>query len=81
MGRKLARNVYVGETFYRAGDEPPKEDAEQITNPVAWGDEPDPEPAPSAPSAPSTESAPAGKPAASKPAKKTTAKKSAAKKS
>lgn len=38
MGRKLAKNVYVGEDFYEAGSEPPKEIAEQITNPAAWGD-------------------------------------------
>jgi pyruvate/2-oxoglutarate dehydrogenase complex dihydrolipoamide acyltransferase (E2) component len=39
MARKLAKNVYVGETLYMAGSTPPKEDAEQITNPAAWGDE------------------------------------------
>lgn len=38
MGRKLAKNVWVGETYYPAGSEPPKDAAEQITNPAAWGD-------------------------------------------
>jgi hypothetical protein len=38
--RKLARNVWVGGRFYEAGSTPPKEDADQITNPKAWGDEP-----------------------------------------
>ena len=39
MARKLAKNVFVGETFYAAGSTPPKEDADQITNPAAWGDD------------------------------------------
>lgn len=39
MARKLAKNVYVGETLYMAGSTPPKEDADQITNPAAWGDD------------------------------------------
>lgn len=38
MARQLAKNVYVGETLYRAGSTPPKDVAEQITNPAAWGD-------------------------------------------
>lgn len=42
MARKLTKNVYVGETLYRAGSTPPKDIAEQITNPKAWdGDAPD----------------------------------------
>lgn len=38
MARKLAANVYVGETLYRAGTSPEKEIADQITNPKAWGE-------------------------------------------
>jgi hypothetical protein len=37
--RKLAQNVWVGGRFYEAGSTPPKEDADLITNPKAWGDE------------------------------------------
>lgn len=82
MGRKLAKNVYVGETLYRADTEPPKEIAEQITNPAAWGDEAPKSERTSAPAEPATDPAPAAadegepKPAA----KKTAAKKTAAKK-
>lgn len=42
-GRKLAANVYVGDQFHEAGSTPPKEVADQITNPKAWGAEPDAE--------------------------------------
>jgi hypothetical protein len=38
--RKLASNVWVGGELYEAGSAPPKEVADQITNPKAWGDEP-----------------------------------------
>lgn len=38
MARQLAANVYVGDTLYPAGSTPPKDIAEQITNPKAWGD-------------------------------------------
>jgi hypothetical protein len=37
--RKLASNVWVGGELYEAGSAPPKEVADQITNPKAWGDE------------------------------------------
>jgi hypothetical protein len=38
--KTLARNVIVGGTLYAAGDTPPKDVADQITNPNAWaGDE------------------------------------------
>lgn len=36
MARKLAANVYVGETLYKAGTSPEKDIADQITNPKAW---------------------------------------------
>lgn len=45
MARKLAANVHVGGRFFKAGDSPPDEFAEQITNPKAWGKS---EPAPDA---------------------------------
>jgi hypothetical protein len=38
MARRLAANVWVGDQFFEAGSVPPKEIAEQITNPKAWGD-------------------------------------------
>lgn len=38
MSRVLAHNVWVGETLCLAGSTPPKEIAEQITNPKAWGE-------------------------------------------
>lgn len=38
MARTLARNVHVAGTFFKAGDSPDKEYAEQITNPKAWGE-------------------------------------------
>ena len=38
MGRKLARNVVVDGMSWSAGDTPPDEIAELITNPLAWGD-------------------------------------------
>ena len=41
MSRKLAANVWVGEEFFAAGSTPPKDVAEQITNPKAWGDSAD----------------------------------------
>lgn len=39
-GRKLAANVWVGDPvqFFAAGSTPPKEYADQITNPNAWAD-------------------------------------------
>lgn len=40
-GRKLAVNTTVGGVTYEAGTTPDAEVAEQITNPAAWGDEPD----------------------------------------
>lgn len=39
-GRELAANVYVGGDFYAAGSTPPKEVADQIDNPKAWGESP-----------------------------------------
>jgi len=36
-GKKLAANVQVGDALYEAGSTPPKEIADQITNPKAWG--------------------------------------------
>lgn len=47
MPRHLNTNVYVNETWYRAGQVPPAEVAEQITNPKVWSgeDESTPEPA------------------------------------
>lgn len=40
MPRHLNTNVYVNEVWYRAGEMPPREVAEQITNPKVWdGDE------------------------------------------
>lgn len=41
MSKKLAANVTVGRETYPAGSTPPKEIADQIDNPKAWGDEPD----------------------------------------
>jgi hypothetical protein len=37
MSKKLAMNVYVNGTAYEAGSTPPKDVADQITNPKAWG--------------------------------------------
>ena len=37
--RKLASNVWVGGTLYEAGSTPPKEVADQISNPKAWEDD------------------------------------------
>lgn len=37
-GRKLTANVYVGGRFFESGSTPPKEYADQITNPNAWGE-------------------------------------------
>lgn len=45
MARRLAANVWVGSEFFAAGSVPPKEYAEQITNPAAWGDTAPDEPA------------------------------------
>jgi hypothetical protein len=39
--RKLARNVIIGGTLYAAGETPPKDVADQITNPNAWGGDED----------------------------------------
>lgn len=84
-GKKLAANVWVGGQLFMAGSSPDKEFADQITNPRAWGDEPDPvEPVAivSEPVAPAPEPGPepvlAPEPPA--PAKKAAAKKTAAKK-
>ncbi|MDB5716445.1 MAG: hypothetical protein JWO15_3842 [Sphingomonadales bacterium] len=41
--KTLAVNVTVGTTTFEAGTVPPKEIADQITNPKAWGDTPEPE--------------------------------------
>lgn len=35
-GRRLATRVHVGDEVYEAGDTPPAEVAEKITNPRAW---------------------------------------------
>ena len=43
MARKLAKNVHIRNEVYEAGTTPPKEIADQITNPKAWGEEPDDE--------------------------------------
>jgi hypothetical protein len=63
-GRKLATTVHVGGQVFEAGSTPPKEFADLITNPKAWGDEPDS----GSSSTPAKRSAP----------KRTTAKKAAA---
>ncbi|WP_461021920.1 hypothetical protein, partial [Thalassiella azotivora] len=39
MGRRLARFVHVAGHSFAPGDEPPREFADQITNPKAWADE------------------------------------------
>lgn len=44
MPRQLNTNVYVNETWYRAGQIPPADVAEQITNPKVWSGEADPAP-------------------------------------
>lgn len=38
-GRKLAANVYVDGQLHEAGSTPPKEVADRIDNPKAWGDD------------------------------------------
>lgn len=43
MSRKLAANVTVGRETYPAGSTVPKEIADQIDNPKAWGDGPEAE--------------------------------------
>ena len=40
-GKTAKRNVWVGGNFYAAGDEVPKEDADQITNEKVWTEDPD----------------------------------------
>lgn len=37
MGKQLAQNVNLDGVLYQAGTTPPKDIAEQITNPKAWG--------------------------------------------
>lgn len=37
--RKLKANVWVGGKLYAADSTPPKDVADQITNPAAWGEE------------------------------------------
>lgn len=39
MARRLATAVHVDGQVFKAGDAPPKEFAEQITNPKAWTDD------------------------------------------
>lgn len=73
MARKLAANVYVGETLYRAGTSPEKEIADQITNPKAWGEDEDGNALPDVDTDADGDDAPA-------PAKKTAAKRPAASK-
>jgi len=80
MARHLTANVWVGGVYYAAGSTPPKEVADQITNPKAWGDKPDvDEPVDPAEvvvgGTPEPSAAPVKKAAAKKaPAKKTAAK-------
>lgn len=85
MARQLVSHVHVAGRVFAPGDKPAKEFADQITNPKAWGEEPEETPAPSAETEPTT--TPAGEmvvdgsvsdnpPAA----KKATAKRTAAKK-
>lgn len=38
-GKQLTKNIWVDGTLYEAGSTPPKDVAEQITNPKAWNDE------------------------------------------
>lgn len=38
-GKTLKGNVFIDGTLYAAGSTPPKEIAEQIDNPKAWGDD------------------------------------------
>jgi hypothetical protein len=59
--KALAVNVTVGGETYPAGSTPDEEIADQITNPKAWGDEPDVEA--------SDEAKPAKKAAAKRPSK------------
>lgn len=40
-GKKLAANVYVDGVLYTPESDVPAEVAKRITNPKAWGDEPD----------------------------------------
>jgi hypothetical protein len=40
-GKKLAAYVHVGGEVYKPGDTPPKDVAEEITNPLAWGKDAD----------------------------------------
>lgn len=42
-GKKLAVNVYVAGVLYTPDSDIPAEVAKQITNPKAWGDEPNTE--------------------------------------
>ncbi|MDR6861969.1 hypothetical protein [Phycicoccus sp. 3266] len=37
-GKALAANVWVDGTLYEAGSTPPKDVADEITNPKAWGE-------------------------------------------
>lgn len=37
-GKELAAYVHIGGRSFKPGDVPPKEYAEQITNPLAWGE-------------------------------------------
>lgn len=41
--KKLVAYVHVGGQVYGPGSDVPAEVAKQITNPKAWGDEPEPE--------------------------------------
>lgn len=66
MSRELAANVYVDGVLYEAGSTPPKDVAEKITNPKAWGESSTP-----APADPPADDAPAPKPAKKAAAKKT----------
>lgn len=42
MARSLCANVWVGSEFFAAGSTPPAQAARLITNPKAWGEEPEP---------------------------------------
>lgn len=41
MAKQLAANVYVDGELHEAGSTPPKEIADRITNPRAWGEDAD----------------------------------------
>lgn len=57
MSKRLAVNVTVGRETYPAGSTVPKEIADQIDNPKAWGDEPEADESSSAKKAPAKKAA------------------------